>query len=47
MQETHQDLFRQAVETAKKTSVWEKLTPAQKNALITQYLQKHFSSIDQ
>jgi hypothetical protein len=46
MQEKHQDLFRLALEMVKKTSVWEKLTPAQKDALITQYFQRHCSSID-
>jgi hypothetical protein len=47
MQETPQDLFRQVLEKVKKSSVWEKLTPAQKEALITQYLQRHFKTNDQ
>jgi hypothetical protein len=47
MQETPQDLFRQVLEKVKKSSVWEKLTPAQKEALITQYLQRHFKTNSQ
>jgi hypothetical protein len=47
MQETPQDLFRQVLEKVKKSSVWEKLTPAQKEKLITQYLQRHFITNDQ
>jgi len=47
MHETLQDLFRQALEKAKKSSVWEKLTPAQKETLITQYLQRHFKTNNQ
>jgi hypothetical protein len=44
IQETREDLLRQALEKAKKSSVWEKLTPAQKEALITQYLHRHFNA---
>jgi len=44
MQEKPQDLFRQALEKAKKSSIWEKLTSAQKEALITRYLQRHFNT---
>jgi hypothetical protein len=44
MQEKPQDLFWQALEKVKKSSIWEKLTSAQKEALITQYLQGHFKT---
>ena len=37
-----QDIFREAVEKAKKSGVWEKLTPSQQEELVTKYLQKHF-----
>ena len=47
MQETRQDLFRQVLAKAKKSSAWEKLTPAQQEALITQYIQKNFETNDQ
>jgi len=47
MQEISQDLFRQALENARKSGVWENLTPVQKEALSTQYLRQHFSTTDQ
>jgi hypothetical protein len=36
------DIFREAVEKAKKSGVWEKLTLPQQEELVAKYLQKHF-----
>jgi hypothetical protein len=34
--------MREAIEKAKKSGVWEKLTPAQQEELVIRYLQKKF-----
>ncbi len=36
------DIFREAVEKAKKSGVWEKLTLSQQEELVAKYIQKHF-----
>jgi len=41
-QEIRKDIFREAMEKAKKTVSWEYLTPSQKKKLITRCLQDHF-----
>ena len=43
-QEIQQDIFRQAIDKAKKTVSWEKLTPSQKEKLITRCLQDHYET---
>jgi hypothetical protein len=44
MREMQQDIFREAMEKAKKTASWEKLTPPQKEELITTYLRGLFET---
>ncbi len=46
MQERQEDIFREAMEKAKKTVSWEKLTTSQKEMLITMYLRGHYETSD-
>jgi hypothetical protein len=39
-----QDIFREAIEKAKKTASWEKLTPSQKEELITKHVRGIFET---
>jgi hypothetical protein len=44
MQAVQKDIFREALEKAKKMASWEKLTPSQKEELITRYLRGLFET---
>jgi len=43
-QEIQQDIFREAMEKAKKSASWERLTPSQREELITRYLRGLFEA---
>jgi hypothetical protein len=37
------DIFREVIEKAKKSGIWEQLTPAQQEELIYKYLREHIN----
>jgi hypothetical protein len=43
-QEIQKDIFREAIKKAKKTVPWERLTPSQKEKLITSCLRDRFET---
>ena len=39
------DVFREAVEKAKKSSAWKKLSQKQQSEMIFKYIQKHYGAV--